>query len=450
MKCSLIPSIGSRTTILLIAAFFLLGQPDIEAGEAEGAQSPASAVSEGSFVPLFNGKDLDGWFSPDGKAIGYVARDGLLVCPASSGGRLFHREKFADFILRFEFKLEPGGNNGVAIRAPVEGRASYDGMEIQILDDDAEKYRNLRPTQYHGSIYDVAPARRGALKKAGEWNREEILCQGSMVRVTLNGQVIVDADLAKVTDPEVVKKHPGIRRKAGHIGFLGHGALVEFRNIEICDLNLNVPPEGFTALFNGRNLDGWKGLVANPPARAKMTPEELAKAQAAADKEMKKHWSVQDGIILFDGKGHNLCSLKDYGDFELYVDWRIPRAGDSGIYVRGSPQVQIWVHDFGSGGLYNNKKNQSKPLKNADHPPGIWNRFRIIMIGEKVTVFLNDELVVDKVPLENYWERNKPIYEKGSIELQSHGGPLSFRNIFVREIREEESLRGGDFKKNIK
>ncbi len=205
---------------------------------------------------------------------------------------------------------------------------------------------------------------------------------------------------------------------------------------------LNRPPKGFVALFNGRDLTGWKGLVGNPKSRAGMSQGGLAKAQARADEDMRAHWKVVDGALCFDGKGHSLCTAKDYGDFEMFVDWKIEAGGDSGIYLRGSPQVQIWDWqntDVGSGGLYNNQKGPSKPLKRADKPAGQWNTFRIIMIGELVTVYLNDVLVVDNVAMENYWERDKPIYPNGQIELQSHGSYLYFRNVFIREIPREKS-----------
>ncbi len=198
---------------------------------------------------------------------------------------------------------------------------------------------------------------------------------------------------------------------------------------------LNVPPKGFKALFNGKDLTGWKGLVANPKVRAQMSREELAARQAKADQEMRSTWKVVDGVLVFNGKGHSLCTAKDYANFELLVDWKIEKGGDSGIYLRGSPQVQIWDRpDIGSGGLYNNKKGPSKPLTVADKPVGQWNTFRIIMVGDRVTVYLNDVLVVNGVVMENYWERDKPIYPTGQIELQSHGSKLYFRNIFIREI----------------
>lgn len=194
---------------------------------------------------------------------------------------------------------------------------------------------------------------------------------------------------------------------------------------------------GFVPLFDGRSLAGWKGLVADPPARAKMTPQELREAQAAADERMRAHWKVVDGVLVFDGQGESLCTAADYGDFELLVDWKIEKGGDSGLYLRGSPQVQIWDLDanpVGSGGLFNNQKGRSVPLEKADRPVGEWNSFRVIMIGERVSVYLNDRLVVDNTVLENYWERDKPITTTGPIELQAHGHPLQFRNVFIREI----------------
>jgi HEAT repeat protein len=199
---------------------------------------------------------------------------------------------------------------------------------------------------------------------------------------------------------------------------------------------------GYVPLFDGRSLDGWKGLVADPPARAKMTPAELAAAQAAADETMRAHWKVVDGVLAFDGKGESLCTKGDYADFELLADWRIEKGGDSGLYLRGSPQVQIWdaeANPIGSGGLYNNEKGPSKPAEKADRPVGEWNSFRVIMIGDRVTVYLNDKRVVDDTVLENYWERAKPIYPTGQIELQAHGNPLFFRNVYVREIPRDEA-----------
>jgi len=222
------------------------------------------------------------------------------------------------------------------------------------------------------------------------------------------------------------------------------------------------PPRGFVALFNGRNLSGWRGLPGDPPKVAKMNPIERADAQRAADARMRQHWRVtSDGILAFDGQGDNLCTARNYADFQLLVDWRIPKGGDSGIYLRGNPQVQIWDKapvapvaavaaqaasapndsQAGSGGLYNNQHHRSTPLVVADLPPGQWNAFDIQLVGDRVTVHLNGALVVDDTPIENYWQRGQPFPLRGSIELQAHGGPLEFRNIFIREIR--PGRRGG-------
>ena len=189
-------------------------------------------IQEG-FVSLFDGKTLKGW---QGDTKGYVVEDGLLVC--KPGGNLYTEKEYADFIFRFEFRLTPGANNGVGIRAELGKNAAYYGMEIQILDDSHPKYKNLQPYQFHGSIYGVVPAKRGALKPPGEWNSEEIYAKGSHIRVTLNGQVIVDADISQIDPNHTMdhQKHPGLHNKKGYIGFLGHGTRVEFRNIRIKEL----------------------------------------------------------------------------------------------------------------------------------------------------------------------------------------------------------------------
>jgi HEAT repeat protein len=224
------------------------------------------------------------------------------------------------------------------------------------------------------------------------------------------------------------------------------GSESEYNREMISNYLATMPPdEGFKPMFNGKDLTGWQGLVRNPLVRAKMRRLDLEREQAEANVLIPSSWSVKDGCIWFNGTGDNLCSVKEYGDFELLVDWKITKNGDSGIYLRGSPQVQIWDTSridvgaqVGSGGLYNNQVNTSVPIKVADNPIGEWNTFRIIMIGEKVSVWLNGELVVDNVILENYWDRSIPIFPKGPIELQAHGTDLAFRDIYVWEISEND------------
>jgi hypothetical protein len=196
--------------------------------------SPLVAAEEG-FTSLFDGKSLDGWFIVNKMGPGFLVENGILVCPKEGGQKLMTNGEYANFVLRFEFKLEPDSNNGIGIRAPREGHTATLGMEIQILDQSGPQYSKmkLRPEQYHGSVYDVIPARTGFLKKLGEWNEEEILADGRRIRVTLNGAIILDADLDMAREPETLKKHPGLRRPSGHIALLGHGSRTEFRNLRI-------------------------------------------------------------------------------------------------------------------------------------------------------------------------------------------------------------------------
>lgn len=198
----------------------------------------AALFAEDGFKPLFDGKTLDGWFIVNKQGPGFLVRDGSIVCPLDGGQKLMTAKEYANFVFRFEFKLEADSNNGIGIRAPRDGHTSTLGMEIQVLDQSGPKYgpMKLKPEQYHGAIYDVWPARTGFLKKPGEWNTQEIRADGRRITITLNGAVIVDADLDQVREPDVLKKHPGLARKSGHIALLGHQAYAEFRNLRIKEL----------------------------------------------------------------------------------------------------------------------------------------------------------------------------------------------------------------------
>jgi hypothetical protein len=214
----------------------------------------------------------------------------------------------------------------------------------------------------------------------------------------------------------------------------------------------NTPPPGFTALFNGKDLTGWQGAI-QISKRQKLAADKLEADQKASDDKALPHWKVVKGVLVNDGKGGNLATRKDYGNFELYIDWMIEPKGDSGIYLRGEPQVQIWDSDSldpskyklelgkGSGALWNNPSPMDKvPLKKADRKPGEWNTFHIVMKGDKVTVKLNGELVVNEVALHNIWEKGQPLPAKGPIELQQHPkqdgtyGEIKFKNIYIKEL----------------
>lgn len=219
------------------------------------------------------------------------------------------------------------------------------------------------------------------------------------------------------------------------------------------------PPAGFTALFNGKDLTGWRGgstfdhrklLAMTPEQRAeqirKWTAPDQKGSMLEPGKDGKPHWHVENGELVNDGFGAYATTEKDYGDFELLLEYKtVPRA-DSGVYLRGVPQVQIWDSteqakfglgaDKGSGGLWNNSPGTpgKDPLVKADKPFGEWNKLRIVMKGENVTVHLNDKLVVDNARMENYYDRKQPVPAKGPIQLQTHGGEIRWRNIFLKEL----------------
>jgi hypothetical protein len=212
-------------------------------------------------------------------------------------------------------------------------------------------------------------------------------------------------------------------------------------------------PKGFTTLFDGKTLTGWHGMPHFDPYKLAAMPEDKRKAlieEWTAD--AKKHWKVENGELVNDGNGAYLTTDKEYGDIELLIEYKTVPKADSGIYLRATPQVQIWDTtkeggkwsigaDKGSGGLWNNTPGTPgrDPLVHADRPFGEWNTFRIIMVGERVTVIFNGKLVVDHARLENFWNKKLPLLKKAPIQLQTHGGEIRWRNIYIREIPSDEA-----------
>lgn len=235
--------------------------------------------------------------------------------------------------------------------------------------------------------------------------------------------------------------------------------------ITICGASLKAavtqtPPPGFASIFNGKDLSGWWGATTEDPrVYMALPPEQFKQKHDSSLSDIAQHWRVENGELVNDGCGLFLTTDKNYGDFELLIDYKtVPRA-DSGIYLRGVPQVQIWDStekekfslgaDKGSGGLWNNSPGApgKDPLVKADKPFGEWNHFRVIMVGSRATVWLNDKLVVDNAILENYYNHDIPVPAKGPLQLQTHGGEIRWRNAFIREIPSDESnkiLRGND------
>ncbi|MDA1277561.1 MAG: DUF1080 domain-containing protein [Verrucomicrobia bacterium] len=214
----------------------------------------------------------------------------------------------------------------------------------------------------------------------------------------------------------------------------------------------SAPPAGFTAIFNGENLTGWYGLNEDPRKLWALPEDERAKKRAASMEAFKKHWTVENGEFVNDGHGDYATTEKEFGDYELLIDYKTVADADSGIYLRATPQVQIWDFtekggkwnigaDKGSGGLWNNSPGApgKDPLVLADKSFGQWNSFRIMQVGARTTVYLNGKLVVDHAIMENYWDRKNPLWKKGPIQLQTHGGEIRWRNVFLREIHAEEA-----------
>ena len=455
--------------------------------------APYPETVEEGFVSLFNGKDLTGWEGATAMYGVNPKEPGVLQCfpdrklPKGQRGDLVTVKEYGNFVLRFEFQMPPNGNNGLGLRIDKPNAdAAYHAMcEVQLLDDggpwyydEAAKKDKLKPYQFTGSAYGILPCKRdnvgkmnagkakecapggSYLRKAGKWNFMEVRAIGTELEVYLNGYLITKGDMAAFKgdgDTPDGHPHPGLHNRRGKLGWLGHGHNVKWRNIRIKELPdgakmgdvcpATPTPEGFTPCFTGKADDlsaHWKGVTTeggfdNPIVRQRATPEKRAEMQAKADALVPQHWHVRNGTLFFDGfkGGYSLATKRDYKDFELWADWRLlAENGDSGLYLRGSPQVQIWDARLygGSGGLYNNQKHPSKPLVSADRQVGDWNRFYVRMVGDKVTVRLNGQTVVDNVPLENYWNRKQPIFPIGQIELQCHGDPIEWRNIFIREL----------------
>jgi hypothetical protein len=471
------------TTLLLTAfasATAVSQEKKPDPNRVAGKESLDRMEEISNWEAIFNGKDLSGWH---GDTEGYIVKDGILICQKGAKN-LYTDKEYSDFVFKFQFKLTESGNNGLGIRVPKGGHAASDGMELQILDHRGTRYNEtskdgkrkltwLKPWQVHGSIYGIYPAKTGYLKPLDQWNEQIVICIEDHIKVILNGAVIVDAFLDDIT-PVEGKDHPGMRRRSGHLMFAGHSDHIEFKDISIAEFAVapptpesdadNTPPPGFKALFNGKDLSGWKGLAHKDASkRRSMNAAELKEAQAAADEIMKEHWSVKEGVLTYTGKGQSLCTAKDYGDFEMYCEWKIPPGADSGIYLRGTPQIQIWDpwdprlkegetiespedwvasyrngRNLGSGGLWNNKRASNRPLTLADKKPGEWNTFLIRMVGNKVTIWLNEKLIVDRTELENYWDREGdrdiPLPRADQIELQHHGSELFFKNLYIREL----------------
>jgi len=390
-----------------------------------------AAAKKPEFQSLFNGKDLSGW-----QGEGYAVEDGAIVC-TPKGKNLFTEATFANYTLTFEFKLPPGGNNGLGIHYPGEGNGAYTGMELQVLDNDAEKYKDLKDYQFHGSLYTLQPAKREGFKPVGEWNQQTVVVNGKQVTVVLNGTEILNADLE-----QLAKDHPehlGVKRRSGHLAFLGHGDKVAYRNISIAEMAPPASSKEGSAIFDGNSLAGWKhedGIT---------------------------NWTIHNDIIKHNGQSGptvHLWTEKEYKDFTLVFDWRWAGRGmpkdqpvvqadgshkgthrieelDSGILLRGNvkSQVNLWNWSVGSGEVYGYRTDKALPAdlkpalvpkEKADKPLGEWNHMEITLKGEILNVELNGKHVIVDARLPG-------IPAGGAIGLQHHGQAIDFANIRIKE-----------------
>ncbi|MEO5712767.1 MAG: DUF1080 domain-containing protein [Luteolibacter sp.] len=415
----------------LIAALFL-------SAHAMAAETPV-------MHPLFNGKDLNGW-----KGAGYVVEDGTIVC-TPEGKNLISEQTYSSYILDFEYKLPPGGNNGLGIHYPGDGDGAYTGMEIQIIDNSSPKAKNLKDDQTNGSLYKLAAARKAAMKPVGEWNHERVSVLGFNLIVDLNGEIILRANLDDLSAANPT--HEGAKRRSGHIAWLGHGDRVSFRNIQIAEVppaaNVDgVKAAGFTQIFDGKTLAGWR-------------PEPDTAGE----------WTAENGILKHLGKpgeASDLWTRKEYANFTLVFDWRWAGRGpqkfqpvvladgtnkpgadgqpelveiedlDSGVYLRGNikSQVNLWNWSIGSGEIYGYRTDPAvsaevrasvTPKVKADRPAGEWNRTMITMIGDRLSVSINGRVVIENALLPD-------VPARGKIGLQHHGTSVDFANLWIKEL----------------
>ena len=420
----------------------------------------AAVTDTDGFKPLFNGRDLSGWVNVNAAPNTFTVRDGMIHCTGVPISLLRTEKQYENFNLELEWRhMKPMGNAGLFVwSAPVTapGTPFARAIEVQILDG-----RNSETYTSHGDVFAIhgatmkpdRPHPRGAMrclpsewrcKPAGEWNHYRVTCNDGVIKLEVNGK-------------EVSGGSQCTPRK-GYICLESEGSEVHFRNIRIKELpSTNPQPdeiapqaEGFEPIYTGIDLAGWK-----------------------AGTEHKEHWKPKDWILDYDGKCEaddpHLWTEREYGDFVLICDWRwtakpervkrpvilpdgtqavdddgtpkeaeVPDAGDSGIYLRGNDksQVNIWCWPVGSGEVYGYRTDESMPAevragvtprKTADKPIGQWNRFIITMKGDRLTVELNGETVIESAQLPG-------VPARGPIALQHHGSPIQFANLLIREL----------------
>ncbi len=454
------PSDGDNTWVRDAGADDLGGEGTwvADTGAGTWVYEAGFGVDDTDFVPLFNGVNLDGWYTVNGDASTFIARDGMIVCSGKPTCVLRTDRQYENFVLELEYRhMVEGGNAGLFIWSdPVTARGQpfTRSIEVQVMDGiNTDNYTShgdifsihgavMTPDRPHPAGWARCMPSEWRARPAGEWNHYRVLCQSGVMKLEVNGKEVSGGyDMSP---------------RRGYICLEAEGSEVHFRNLRILELPDTEPPlpaehvadvaRGFRSLFNGTDLTGWK---EHP--------------------EHEGHWTARDWVLDYDGQGETLWSTESFGDFELIADWRwsgeasdnalpvvlpsgeydldengeqrkltVPDAGDSGIYLRGNnkSQVNIWCWPIGSGEVYGYRTDGSMPpdvragvtpSEVADEPIGRWNRFQITMRGEQLTVVLNGKTVIADAHLPG-------VPESGKLALQHHGAPIQFANIYVREL----------------
>jgi hypothetical protein len=406
-----------------------------------------------NFVPLFNGKNLDGWVNVNCAPETWTVRDGMIICTGIPTGVLRTEKQYENYILELEWRhINKGGNAGLFIHSdPVTavGQPFTRSIELQIMDGNAGDMFSIHgatmtPDKPHPKGWVRSFPSEDRMNPTGQWNHYRVESRDGTATLAVNGKVVT--------------RGYHLNPRKGYICLESEGSEIHFRNIRICELPGSDPPadvvaqqdQGFRCLYNGLDLRGWKQTSGH-----------------------EGHWRARNWILDYDGKSEaqdkNLWTEKDFANFILIVDWRLPDepridnvpvvlpdgseatdadgkpltvavmdAGDSGIYLRGSSksQINIWNWPVGSGEIWGYRKDMTMPpevrraatpILNADNPVGRWNRFEITVIGETVTVTVNGKTVIRKARLPG-------LPERGPIALQHHGDPVQFANIYIKEL----------------
>jgi hypothetical protein len=409
----------------------------------------SAAVQDDGYVTLFNGKDLSGWHNVNCAPETWTVKDGIIVCTGKPTGLLRSDKQYENYVLELEWKhLKQNGNAGLFVHSaavPAPGQPFTKSIEVQVMlmekphpqghytgqgDIFSIHGAKFAPDRPHPAGWERCLPSEERTKPAGEWNHYKVVCQDGSIKLHVNGKEVSGG----------TKCNP----RKGYIMLESEGSEVHFRNIRIKEMPSTHPPpaevadadQGFKPLYTGADLAGWKAAPG---------------------------WTSKNWVLDYDGKGGDLWSEKEYGDFILIADWRLTRkavekenpvidadgndsgrkqktmdAGDSGIYLRGSSksQVNIWCWPCGSGEVYGYRTDAAQPAEvrkgvtpkvNADNKPGSWNRFVITMKGDRLTVELNGRLVLENAQLPG-------IKPRGPIALQHHGDPIQFANLYIKEL----------------